>query len=216
MPRVVLHGEVERTSGSSSSPGDTAVPWRPSPTCRTRSSIGSPGFGVTGLWLIGLWQRSRASAEIKRRRGDPDAVASAYAIDEYRIADDLGGEAAFEDLSDAPGPAASASRRTWSRTTWASTRAGSSSTRTGSSRSREPPFPAYSFDGPEPVAGPARRDPASRITTGTARDAAVVFRRRDTAERRGPLHLPRQRRHVVSRGTTRPSSTTSRPRSARR
>ena len=59
------------------------------------------GLGVTGLWLIGLWQRSRASAEIKRRRGDADAVASAYAIDEYRIADDLGGEAAFEDLSGA-------------------------------------------------------------------------------------------------------------------
>ena len=27
------------------------------------------GLGVTGLWLIGLWQRSRASADIKRRRG---------------------------------------------------------------------------------------------------------------------------------------------------
>src|SRR5215213_4752390 len=39
------------------------------------------GLGVTGLWLIGLWQRSRASAEIKRRRGDAEAVASAYAID---------------------------------------------------------------------------------------------------------------------------------------
>ena len=34
-------------------------------------------LGVTGLWLIGLWQRSRASAEIKRRRGDADAVGSA-------------------------------------------------------------------------------------------------------------------------------------------
>ena len=40
----------------------------------------------------------RRPREIKRRRGDLDAVASAYAIDEYRIADDLGGEAAFEDL----------------------------------------------------------------------------------------------------------------------
>src|SRR6185503_20167645 len=54
------------------------------------------GLRVTGLWLIGLWQRSAASAEIKRRRGDAEAVASAYAIVEYRIADDLGGEAAFE------------------------------------------------------------------------------------------------------------------------
>src|SRR6185369_6026036 len=56
------------------------------------------GLGVTGLWLIGLWQRSNASADIKRRRGDADAVASAYAIDDYRIADDLGGEGAFEAL----------------------------------------------------------------------------------------------------------------------
>ncbi|HYL41442.1 MAG TPA: alpha-amylase family glycosyl hydrolase, partial [Candidatus Binatus sp.] len=54
--------------------------------------------GISGLWLIGLWQRSAASADIKRRRGDSGAVASAYSIDEYRIADDLGGEGAYDDL----------------------------------------------------------------------------------------------------------------------
>ncbi len=57
-------------------------------------------WGITGLWLIGLWQRSRASETIKRRRGNPDAVASAYSLDDYRIADDLGGEAAFTTLRD--------------------------------------------------------------------------------------------------------------------
>ena len=48
--------------------------------------------GFTGLWLIGLWERSRASQEIKRLRGNPEAVASAYSLMDYRIADDLGGE----------------------------------------------------------------------------------------------------------------------------
>jgi glycosidase len=55
-------------------------------------------WGITGLWLIGLWQRSRASQRIKEWRGNPDAAASAYSLDDYRIADDLGGEAAWADL----------------------------------------------------------------------------------------------------------------------
>lgn len=57
-------------------------------------------FGVTGLWLIGLWERSRASQRIKAWRGNPDAAASAYSLDDYRIADDLGGEGAWQDLRD--------------------------------------------------------------------------------------------------------------------
>ncbi len=55
-------------------------------------------WGITGLWLIGLWQRSVASARIKQMRGNAEAVASAYSLDDYRIADDLGGEAALADL----------------------------------------------------------------------------------------------------------------------
>src|SRR4051812_644219 len=54
--------------------------------------------GITGLWLIGLWQRSAASQRIKQLRGNLDAVASAYSLDEYRIADDLGGEDAYANL----------------------------------------------------------------------------------------------------------------------
>ncbi|MBN1877565.1 MAG: alpha-amylase [Anaerolineae bacterium] len=55
-------------------------------------------WGITGLWLIGLWQRSTASKRIKQIMGNPEAVASAYSLDEYRIADDLGGEAAYNIL----------------------------------------------------------------------------------------------------------------------
>jgi glycosidase len=57
-------------------------------------------WGVTGLWLIGLWERSEASERIKRMRGNEHAVASAYSLDDYRIADDLGGEPAYAQLRD--------------------------------------------------------------------------------------------------------------------
>jgi len=55
-------------------------------------------WGISGLWLIGLWQRSEASQRIKQMMGNPEAVASAYSLEDYRIADDLGGEGAYEDL----------------------------------------------------------------------------------------------------------------------
>lgn len=54
--------------------------------------------GFTGLWLIGLWERSKASATIKQLCGNPDAIASAYSLADYRIADELGGESAYQDL----------------------------------------------------------------------------------------------------------------------
>lgn len=54
--------------------------------------------GFTGLWLIGLWERSRASQRIKQRMGDHDAVASAYSLYSYDIAEDLGGWGALENL----------------------------------------------------------------------------------------------------------------------
>jgi glycosidase len=54
--------------------------------------------GFTGLWLIGLWERSRASQRIKQWRGNPEAAASAYSLMDYTIADDLGGEEAFQQL----------------------------------------------------------------------------------------------------------------------
>ncbi|MBM3137912.1 MAG: alpha-amylase, partial [Chloroflexi bacterium] len=56
------------------------------------------GWGFTGLWLIGLWERSRASERIKQLCGNPEAIASAYSLKEYRIAADLGCEEALKDL----------------------------------------------------------------------------------------------------------------------
>jgi glycosidase len=55
-------------------------------------------WGVTGLWLIGLWERSAASQRIKQMMGNPDAVASAYSLFDYQIAQRLGGEAACQNL----------------------------------------------------------------------------------------------------------------------
>lgn len=56
--------------------------------------------GFTGLWLIGIWERSAASAKIKRLMGDHDAIASAYSLKNYRIAEALGGEAAMNRLKE--------------------------------------------------------------------------------------------------------------------
>ncbi len=56
------------------------------------------GWGVTGLWLIGLWERSPASQQIKRLCGNPEAISSAYSLFDYTIAADLGGEEALWQL----------------------------------------------------------------------------------------------------------------------
>ena len=136
-------------------------------------------LGVTGLWLIGLWQRSRASADIKRRRGDQDAVASAYAIDDYRIADELGGEAAFEALK----------ARAWERgirmaADMVPNHMGIDSRWVVEHPDRfisvpQPPYPAYSFTGPN-LSQDARVDIQIEDHYWDGTDAAVVFRRRDT------------------------------------
>ncbi len=55
-------------------------------------------WGITGLWLIGLWERSIASQRIKQMRGNADAVASAYSLYSYDIAADLGGDEAYQVL----------------------------------------------------------------------------------------------------------------------
>jgi len=57
-----------------------------------------PEMGLSGLWLVGLWERSPASRKIKRLLGDPEALASAYSLYDYRVAQDLGGETALENL----------------------------------------------------------------------------------------------------------------------
>ena len=55
--------------------------------------------GFDGLWLIGLWERSQASARIKQLCGNPEAISSAYSLENYQIAGDLGGELAYQNLS---------------------------------------------------------------------------------------------------------------------
>ena len=146
-------------------------------------------WGVTGLWLIGLWQRSVASERIKRLRGNPDAVASAYSLDDYRIADDLGGEAAFEDLK----------ARAWSR---GMRMASDMVPNHMGIDSRwvvehpewflslpEPPYPSYTFGGvdlsPDERVGIFLEDHYYDSS-----DAAVVFRRldRQTDENRFVYH----------------------------
>ena len=47
--------------------------------------------GFTGLWLIGLWERSNASRTVKQWTGNPEAAASAYSLYDYDIAGELGG-----------------------------------------------------------------------------------------------------------------------------
>jgi glycosidase len=147
------------------------------------------GLGVTGLWLIGLWQRSRASADIKRRRGDQEAVASAYAIDDYRIADDLGGEPAFEELK----------ARAWSRgirmaADMVPNHMGIDSRWVIDHPERfislgQPPYPAYSFSGPD-LSDDGRVEIQLEDHYWDGTDAAVVFRRRDrsTGEERFVYH----------------------------
>ncbi|NTW52976.1 MAG: alpha-amylase [Chlorobiaceae bacterium] len=54
--------------------------------------------GFTALWLIGLWQRSHASQKIKQLQGNPEAKASAYALEKYEISGELGGYDGYLDL----------------------------------------------------------------------------------------------------------------------
>jgi glycosidase len=55
-------------------------------------------WGISGLWLIGVWERSPASRRIKQLTGNPEAAASAYSIYDYTIANELGGRPALENL----------------------------------------------------------------------------------------------------------------------
>jgi len=57
-------------------------------------------WGFTGLWLIGVWERSRASKTIKQICGNPDAEASAYSLYDYMIAHEIGGDEAFFNLKE--------------------------------------------------------------------------------------------------------------------
>ncbi len=146
-------------------------------------------WGVTGLWLIGLWERSRASERIKRMRGNADAVASAYSLDDYRIADDLGGEGAYASLRD----------RAWSRgirlaSDMVPNHMGIDSRWVVDHPEwflsvPQPPYPAYSFTGVD-LSSDARVGIVLEDHYWNDTDAAVVFKRfdRETGDERYVYH----------------------------
>ncbi|HZD50983.1 MAG TPA: alpha-amylase family glycosyl hydrolase, partial [Silvibacterium sp.] len=134
--------------------------------------------GITGLWLIGLWERSIASRTIKRLRGHGDAVASAYSLKDYHIAEDLGGDSGYASLRDraarfglrlasdmVPNHMGIDSPWVIEHPDWFIYR-------------WESPFPAYSFNGPD-------LSPDSRVEIKIEdhyydqTDAAVAFRLRN-------------------------------------
>ena len=136
--------------------------------------------GVSGLWLIGLWERSTASERIKRWRGNADAVASAYSLDDYRIAADLGGDQAHANLRDRAG-----ARGIRLASDMVPNHMGIDSRWVIEHPERflsvaEPPFPAYTFEGAN-LAEDDRVEIRLEDHYWSDSDAAVVFERRDGA-----------------------------------
>ncbi len=134
--------------------------------------------GINSLWLIGVWERSRASKTIKQLCGNQDAVASAYSLFDYKIAEDLGGEPAYITLRDrcyhkgirlasdmVPNHMGIDSPWVIEHPEWFISR-------------RESPYPAYSFNGPD-LSHDERVEIKIDDHYFEQTDAAVVFRRRD-------------------------------------
>ena len=134
--------------------------------------------GFTGLWLIGVWERSNASRKIKQICGNPEAVSSAYSIFDYVIADDLGGEDAFLNLKDrawqrgirlasdmVPNHMGIFSRWIIEHPDWFV-------------QTDYPPFPGYTFTGPD-LSEDSRAGIHIEDGYWERRDAAVVFKQED-------------------------------------
>jgi glycosidase len=135
-------------------------------------------WGFSGLWLIGLWERSRASQRIKQFCGNPEAVASAYSLYEYQVAADLGGVSAYQNLRN----------RAWQR----GIRLASDMVPNHMSIDSKwvvehpdwfisldySPFPAYTFNGPD-LSQDERVGIHIEDHYYTRSDAAVVFKRVD-------------------------------------
>jgi glycosidase len=136
--------------------------------------------GINSLWLIGVWERSRASKTIKLLCGNRDAVASAYSLFDYTIAGDLGGEPAYIALRDrayhhgvrlasdmVPNHMGIDSPWVIEHPDWFISR-------------QDPPYPAYSYNGPD-LSHDGRVEIKIEDHYFDQSDAAVVFRRRDKA-----------------------------------
>jgi glycosidase len=127
-----------------------------------------------------VWERSRASKTIKQLCGNRDAVASAYSLFNYTIADDLGGEPAYINLRDrayhhgvrlasdmVPNHMGIDSPWVIEHPDWFISR-------------QDTPYPAYSFNGPD-LSHDGRVEIKIEDHYFEQSDAAVVFRRRDKA-----------------------------------
>ena len=134
--------------------------------------------GINALWLIGLWERSTASQTIKRLMGQHDAVASAYSLKDYRIAEDLGGTWAYEQLRNTamrygirlasdmvPNHMGIDSTWVMEHPEWFLSR-------------HESPFPVYSFEGPD-LSTESKYEIKIDDHYYDQTDAAVVFRLRE-------------------------------------
>ena len=145
--------------------------------------------GLNSLWLIGVWERSRASRTIKQLGGNTDAVASAYSLFDYKIAEDLGGEAAYINLRNrafaygvrlasdmVPNHMGIDSPWVVEHPDWFIAR-------------DQSPYPAYRFEGPD-LSNDGRVEIKIEDHYFEQTDAAVVFRRRDrsTGETRFIYH----------------------------
>jgi len=138
--------------------------------------------GFTALWLIGVWERSRSSREIKRRMGNPEAEASAYSLFDYTIAGELGGSEALDGL-------ASRARARGIRlaSDMVPNHTGIDSGWVIEHPERFlayprpfPPFPSYSFNGPN-LSGASGVGVYIEDHYWERTDAAVVFKRVDFA-----------------------------------
>jgi glycosidase len=147
------------------------------------------GHGINALWLIGVWERSTASQTIKQLCGNQDAVASAYSLYGYGIAEDLGGEPAYSNLRDrafahrvrlasdmVPNHMGIDSSWVIEHPDWFLSRSDS-------------PYPSYRFEGPD-LSRDGRVEIKIEDHYYEQSDAAVVFRRRDkwTGETRYVYH----------------------------
>jgi len=134
--------------------------------------------GFNALWLIGLWERSKASRNIKVMCGNPEAAASAYSLYDYVIAADLGGDGAYNALREraalrgirlasdmVPNHMGIDSRWTIQHPNWFLSLPHS-------------PYPAYRFEGPD-LSSDGRVEIKIEDHYYSRTDAAVVFRRVD-------------------------------------
>lgn len=135
-------------------------------------------WNFTALWLIGIWERSSASRKIKQIMGNPEAASSAYSLYNYEIADELGGEQAFEILK----------ARAWQRGIRLSSDMVPNHTGIYSKwvvdkpdyfiQSKTPPYPNYKFSGVN-LSDDERVEVRIEDQYFSRTDAAVVFERYD-------------------------------------